>query len=526
MRFLSCATGTGTLVAISVVALAPSCGGSKNDGAFGGPADASIVDGGIEQRRGRRGHLRRRQRDEPRLRAQVLGRPARRGRLQRQRRDGMPARPGVHRHEVRRGVRERRREQEHVRVRVLRGRSGRHLGGRRRLLRDVRREHVDLAREHHRRLGRTARERRDRGGDPERHRVVAHVPAARGDGAATRAGGHPLSQPVAQRHRSSGGARLRVPCGRHARVRRGRRRARDGARQGVPHHRPTGPSSPTTSSRSAAARARRRAPRCSCRRARGTRTTSRSTPSRRAPWPPARARRRRSTSSRRSRRRRSRSVPTAAINGGTGVAAAVKGQTDEVPARQPGRLRPVHAAGGADGQPHPRRQAGRRLGRRLLPEHRREHLLLRLGAPGALPREDARTRVRRRALPRPLPVAGGDDALADRRRGRGHDAHVRAGDAERRPDVASTSGQLVEFSTIAPFVVRSQDDAASLLHVGAHDRRADAPGRQRRAGRSGVRQRRPAGRVPLVVRLLHRSDLPRDEPRGRPHEGDDGLSRT
>jgi hypothetical protein len=46
VRFLSCATLTGPLLAIAVVSLAPSCGGKGNDGAgFEGPADASLVDG-------------------------------------------------------------------------------------------------------------------------------------------------------------------------------------------------------------------------------------------------------------------------------------------------------------------------------------------------------------------------------------------------------------------------------------------------------------------------------------------------
>ena len=75
-------------------------------------------------------------------------------------------------------------------------------------------------------------------------------------------------------------------------------------------------------------------------------------------------------------------------------------------------------------------------------------------------------------------------------------------------------GQVAEFDAGDPFVITSQDAqhpfymSGHMTGAGPYDPKPD-----RWARGSRVRQRDPAGRVSVIVRVLHRPDVPRDEPR-------------
>ena len=94
-------------------------------------------------------------------------------------------------------------------------------------------------------------------------------------------------------------------------------------------------------------------------------------------------------------------------------------------------------------------------------------------------------------------------------------------------------GQVAQFDANGPFVVRSQD-ASHPFYVSAHMTGAaqfdpsqqrppngDADGR----GDAEFVNVIPPGEYLAVVRVLHRSDLPRDQPRHRAHEGLERLRR-
>jgi hypothetical protein len=93
-------------------------------------------------------------------------------------------------------------------------------------------------------------------------------------------------------------------------------------------------------------------------------------------------------------------------------------------------------------------------------------------------------------------------------------------------------GQVTEFDTNGPFVVKSQD-ANHPFYVSAHMTGAEQfdPGYDdggatragRRPRRRRVRQRHPSRRVPGVVRVLHGPDVPGDGPRHRAHQGVERL---
>ena len=474
MRWLSWMTG-GSLVAIAVLAFAPSCGGSKNgdggfspDGSTYGEGGGSGSSGGVNEvgtfggdtgtNRG--------------LRAEVLGGPAQRDRLQRQRRHGVPRGPGVLGDLVRPGVRQRRRQQEHLRLRVLRGGPRRHLGRAGRVLRDVHREHVDVAREHHRRLGRTDHQRRHRA-PSSRTAAAPHSPTSRSAAPRLQPGqvailflndwnnGQPPSPPlnfacpagVAPAFTTTDGAVHGTAMGKAFHVKTDRPVVAydifpfGGGQSAATSGTLLVPTSAwdvnyiavNAYAQSQLAAVDGAAPSLDIVASQPNTTVTIS--------------------------------PVAAITGGTGVAARREGNAHEVRPREPGRLRPVLAARGADGHAHPRRQARRRVGRGVVPQHRRQHVLLRLRAPGALPGQDAGPRVRPGALPRPLQRRRREHAVAfvgavagttltyepDRRR-----------TARPRP---SASGSSSQFNTIAALRRAQPGRRAPLLHLGAHDGR-------------------------------------------------------
>ena len=82
-------------------------------------------------------------------------------------------------------------------------------------------------------------------------------------------------------------------------------------------------------------------------------------------------------------------------------------------------------------------------------------------------------------------------------------------------------GAVVTFWTQDPFVVSSQDDQHPFF-LSAHMSGADTvdPSESDARGGSRVRERHPAAGVPDVVRVLHRPDVPGDQPGARPGEGD------
>ena len=249
--------------------------------------------------------------------------------------DDLPAGPGLRRRRLRRRVRQRRREQEHDRLRLLRRRSRHHhatapapASPRSSPTRGT------TPVTHHRRLrGAQTLDVANVARHPERHGPVAHLHAAPRTASCT-------PGEVAILFLGQGYGRAPRSIAARAGITPAFTRSTPpshgtGHRQGVPHRRRARPSSRTTSSRTAAARARRRARRCSCRRARGTRTTSPSTRSGRAPRSPqaqpfieivAQQDGTQVTIS-----------PTAAIVGGTGVAGDREGRAEHVQADQAGR---------------------------------------------------------------------------------------------------------------------------------------------------------------------------------------------
>ena len=114
----------------------------------------------------------------------------------------------------------------------------------------------------------------------------------------------------------------------------------------------------------------------------------------------------------------------------------------------------------------------------------------------------------------------------DRRRGRRHDAHLRARARRRARRRRSRVGQVAEFNAPGPFIVKSQDDDHPF-YMSAHMTGCETvnPDAQRLPRRPGVRQRRAARAVPRGVHVLHRSDLPRDQPRPRRARATDGVRR-
>ena len=231
--------------------------------------------------------------------------------------------------------------------------------------------------------------------------------------------------------------------------------------------------------------------------------------------------------------------PTANVLAGTGVAAATKGMatTYNLARGQVLQLEPATIGGLAAvdaiarGEPHRVELPGRSLGRQ--DEPRDDRVLRRLRAPADPAGPRARQRVRR-------PCAIATATTASRRRRRGASSARSTAPCSRGtrslPTGAPTTlarGQVVEFMSNGPFVVKSQD-VKHPFYMSAHMTGAGSfdPAQNGTGGAADGRGDPefvnviPPGEFHAVVRVLHGSDVPGDEPRRRAREGGRAASRT
>ncbi len=213
-------------------------------------------------------------------------------------------------------------------------------------------------------------------------------------------------------------------------------------------------------------------------------------------------------------------VPTAAITGATGVAADAQNVVGvyNLMAGQLLRIQqPTDLTGSIVSVELPHRELGRA---RL---HQPRAARVRRDAPADPPGEGAGQRVRRRALSQQALDARGVAAVAIRRRGRRHDAHLRSA-ADGRTDDARRKGSSSSGTRAGPFIVTSQDQNHPFYFAAHMTGCFTLPGNYSSPvglrGRSRDGQRHPAGPVARGLHLLHGSDVSRVGPRLHPQARD------